>query len=486
MKNKRILWWLLLSFALCCMVGTTSASAKAQETTEASQKDTKIRLYLGQSFTLTDVPDGEIVMDQSGIVAISDGHKVKATAVGRVAISVKTEKETIVIATIEVVTNEIFNTLVFDESGFGTKIVGTAPAALYIREFDGMQCQWSAETPELASVTEEGVITPLHAGIARFRVKVVDGYGGEYEFVFSVTILEPHFTTTKINLAKGCKTTLMLQDISGHEVMYSIMDGSVASVVSNDSSKVVIKGKKVGKTKIVGTVDGVTFECTITVTNPKISATYGFYQKKKKVQVKLTGINSASTPVWTSSNIKVAKVNARGLVSTLRYGSAVIQCQVDGKTLRYYLAVSTKKAVKAMRYGYKQLGRKKYSQARRMDKNYFDCSSFVYRCYRAAGKYLVYRTSWAPVAADIGKYYVRKGKKIKASGAYKESQLRPGDLICFGGSGAPRNGRYKRIYHIAMYMGNSRTMESSSTYNNVVIRERSTLKKKEIPVVVRP
>ena len=121
-----------------------------------------------------------------------------------------------------------------------------------------------------------------------------------------------------------------------------------------------------------------------------------------------------------------------------------------------------------------------------MDKNYYDCSSFVYRTYRAVGRYLVCKTSWAPVAADIGHYYVRKGKSIKAKKTYSEKKMRPGDLICFGGLKARRNGRYKRIYHIAVYIGNGKTMESSSTYNNVVIRDRGVFKKSEIPVVVRP
>ena len=77
-------------------------------------------------------------------------------------------------------------------------------------------------------------------------------------------------------------------------------------------------------------------------------------------------------------------------------------------------------------------------------------------------------------------------KIIKAKKNYSEKKMRPGDLICFGGSKAKKNGRYKRIYHIAIYIGNGKTMESSSTYNNVVIRDRGVFKKSEIPVVVRP
>ena len=86
----------------------------------------------------------------------------------------------------------------------------------------------------------------------------------------------------------------------------------------------------------------------------------------------MTGLNAESRPVFRSSDVKVAVVTASGKVTTKKYGSAVISCEVDGKTVNYYLAVSTKTAVRAMRYGYKQIGKKKYSQARRMDKNYYD------------------------------------------------------------------------------------------------------------------
>ena len=80
-----------------------------------------------------------------------------------------------------------------------------------------------------------------------------------------------------------------------------------------------------------------------------------------------------------------------------------------------------------------------------------------------------------------------KKKKVRPSGkTYKLSSLRPGDLVCFGGKDASRNGRYKRIYHIALYIGNGQTIESSSSYNNVVIRDRGIMGKRGVPVIVRP
>ena len=73
----------------------------------------------------------------------------------------------------------------------------------------------------------------------------------------------------------------------------------------------------------------------------------------------MTGLNAESRPVFRSSDVKVAVVTASGKVTTKKYGSAVISCEVDGKTVKYYLAVSTKTAVRAMRYGYKKIGKEK-------------------------------------------------------------------------------------------------------------------------------
>jgi len=108
--------------------------------------------------------------------------------------------------------------------------------------------------------------------------------------------------------------------------------------------------------------------------NVVVSIDYNYivYQKKKSFKVNVTGLNADSAPIWSSADVKVGKVNEKGKVSTVQYGSTVIRCKVDGKTLEYYLAVSTKTAVKAMRIGYKKIGKKKYSQARRMSKNYYD------------------------------------------------------------------------------------------------------------------
>lgn len=376
----------------------------------------------------------------------------------------------------------------FDEQSFPPVLLGQEPVLITVEAFSGLSCQWESQNPYIATVDKDGRVTAVMAGTALLNVTVTDEEGKEYTFEIPIRIVNPHFESSSQNLASGCFGVLEVKDSSGSPVTFSTSDKKIVSYVSDEEGNIKIKaGKKIGTATVTVVADGVTLTCKVTVTNPELKQTYGFFEKNKSFQTVLKGINKKSQPRWSSLNEDVASVNQSGHGKTKKLGSTLILCHVDGKILSYSLAVGTKCAVKAMRWGYSKLGKCHYSQARRMNRVYFDCSSFVYRCYRAAGKYLVRKVSWAPVAADIGHYYVLKKKRIMPSGKiYKAEKLRPGDLICYGGKKASRNGRYKRIYHIALYIGNGKTIESSSSYNNVVIRERGIFEKSDVPVIVRP
>ena len=376
----------------------------------------------------------------------------------------------------------------FDLKSFAPVVVGQDPLSLTIDAFQGLSCEWASRTPHIATVDKDGKVTAVEAGTAEIAVVVTDEDGRQYTYEIPVRVVAPYFEEKSWNLAVGCQGAIEVKDCSGEPLTVSVSDSDIVAYISDEEGVIKIKaGKEKGTATLSVIADGVSLSCKINVTNPYIKQRYGFYEKNKSFQPVLAGLNKKSKPEWMSLDTKIASVNSKGKGRTKKLGSTMILCRVDGKTLTYYLAVGTKTAVKAMRWGYSKMGKCHYSQARRMNRRYFDCSSFVYHCYRAAGRYLVRRTSWAPVAADIGHYYVMKKKKVRPSGkTYKLSSLRPGDLVCFGGKDASRNGRYKRIYHIALYIGNGQTIESSSSYNNVVIRDRGIMGKRGVPVIVRP
>lgn len=83
-----------------------------------------------------------------------------------------------------------------------------------------------------------------------------------------------------------------------------------------------------------------------------------------------------------------------------------------------------------------------------MQEGYYDCSSFVWRSYRAAGIKLG-GVDYPPTAADLAKS-MEKEKKVIAYEYIDADDLKPGDLI-FYASG--ENGRYGNIDHVAMYYG---------------------------------
>ena len=95
-----------------------------------------------------------------------------------------------------------------------------------------------------------------------------------------------------------------------------------------------------------------------------------------------------------------------------------------------------------------------YSQARRFDEGYYDCSSFVLRMYREFGLEL------PGTAAEQGRYCATQGMIIN------KEELRPGDLIFYS---YEKNDRYKNISHVAMYAGDGKMIHAANPRRGVVM-----------------
>lgn len=169
--------------------------------------------------------------------------------------------------------------------------------------------------------------------------------------------------------------------------------------------------------------------------------------KGKTTKLKLKNYNKSIK--WKTTNKKVATVSSSGKVRGKKIGTAVIYTIVDRNYVGCAVSV-VKPKMKTIINKAKSLAKGKYSQARRMRKGYYDCSSLVWRAYAKAKKYLGNRY-YAPVAAELA----RKYKKKKIKGGLKRKTLnkmkyRPGDLLFREGA---RNGRYRGIYHVEMFIG---------------------------------
>ncbi len=95
-----------------------------------------------------------------------------------------------------------------------------------------------------------------------------------------------------------------------------------------------------------------------------------------------------------------------------------------------------------------------YSQDRRFDEGYYDCSSFVLRLYREFGLEL------PGTAAEQGRYCAEHGLIIN------QKDLRPGDLIFYS---YEKNDRYKNISHVAIYAGDGKMIHAANPRRGVVM-----------------
>ena len=119
-----------------------------------------------------------------------------------------------------------------------------------------------------------------------------------------------------------------------------------------------------------------------------------------------------------------------------------------------------------------------YSNSLRMREGYDDCSSLVWKCCMAAGVDLG-DPDYAPTAASIAKWCHDKGCIVD------EKDILPGDLV-FWADSKRNNGRFKDVYHTALYAGGGMIWEAAPSAGGVVCREISRQRPRNILCYARP
>ena len=161
---------------------------------------------------------------------------------------------------------------------------------------------------------------------------------------------------------------------------------------------------------------------------------------------------------YSSSNPEVATISKKGKLKTLKTGFAKITIEIEDMTYYYTVNVGQEIPVKAALAASDVVGKATYSQERRMEEGFYDCSSLAWRSYAKAGIKLK-NSDYAPTAADLAQYMDEKGYTL-CYGLLPTSEMQPGDLL-FTSSGYD-NGRFMKIDHVAMYYSTEDLYEISS------------------------
>lgn len=109
-----------------------------------------------------------------------------------------------------------------------------------------------------------------------------------------------------------------------------------------------------------------------------------------------------------------------------------------------------------------------YSQERRYEEGYYDCSSLVQRLYKEVGINL------PATASTQGEYCYQNAMIIN------KKDLKPGDIIFYS---YKENGEFRNISHVAIYVGDGKMVHAANENRGVVL---DTLRTTHVVFYARP
>ena len=192
--------------------------------------------------------------------------------------------------------------------------------------------RWKSGDASVAAVTQDGVITGIATGVTDIVCRV---NGTELR----VKVYVASLNNTKASLKAGQSTTFKVNFAGGAKLSWSSSNRRVATV-NNGVVKAIGAGKAIISVKIN---NNKVLKATVTVI-PTISKSKVTLYVGKTVALKVNGANGQKG-VWSSSNRKVATVNANGLVKAVSAGTAVISCRIGSTTLKTTVKVWTKESL---------------------------------------------------------------------------------------------------------------------------------------------
>ena len=324
--------------------------------------------------------------------------------------------------------------------------------------------EWSSSDTKVASVSDKGIL-PLETGDTTIQAKITAMNGESCTIKAKLTVTDPKVTKEPFIIGVDVKKKLPLSGVCSVST-YDYPEGKDGYTYSTLSSDGKLYAFQVGEETIEVVVDGRTLSIQVVITEPSCKESSISMYKGISRKITLQGIDAKySTVTYRIGNKAIAAVSKKGSVRAKKVGTTKVVVTADGKKMTVWIAVSTKKAYQAAK---KEIAISKtkthYSQAKRMSKGYYDCSSLVSRVYRQYGVYFGSKSGWSPTAAGIGQWCSTHGKVIARKGI-SYTKLVPGDLIFYSYT---KNGRYRNISHIEMYVGDGMDVSASQSNNKVI------------------
>lgn len=227
---------------------------------------------------------------------------------------------------------------------------------------DSREVKWTSSAADIAAVDANGTVKALKEGTATITATTADG---KHTASCTVTVKEIHLTDVKLDemknpseLFKGEKHQIKigLDPIDTTDNVIYTFASSDEKVVSVDKNGMVTALKN-GKATITITVKTtntdfekkLTYDITveeIPLESIEIKGDVTSLEEGKTTKLNVvfnpTNTTDDKTVVWSSSDTKVATVDANGVVKAVKAGNVKITAKVGDKTAEYALKVTAK------------------------------------------------------------------------------------------------------------------------------------------------
>ncbi len=308
---------------------------------------------------------------------------------------------------------------------------------------------------------DNGFLYAKTTGSCDVKATLVSACGQTKELDFKYFGTDPSISKNEYIVAKGAQFRLEASGIASESAITSDIDSEYVSF-----DYMLVSGIEKGTDNVTIHIDGREFIVKFIVTNPAFKTDEVLLYPGKSYNMTFSGINTNSDISYEIEKKSYASVTSNGKVKAKKYGSTKLIVVVDYKTLELPVEVTTKTAYYAVKREMAIANTKThYSQAYRMSKGLYDCSSLVWRSYSKYGVYFS-NSRYAPTAAGIAYWCACHKKVISYKPLSNTSKLRAGDLIFFAFAG--NNGRYRHISHVETYVGGGMDISASSSHNKVI------------------
>lgn len=281
--------------------------------------------------------------DNGQILSVDEDGVIKGLKVGTANVIAKVKYDTNISSSCKV---NVSSLLVSSLELLTPSVVKTIPTQLNAKvipaEADNPKLKWTLLTPEVATLSETGVLTGLKMGTAKVKIESTDGSMVSQVFDVSITGL-PVSSISLPNAVSIVKTKQQKLDCGVYPAASDNQSlkwsSSNTDVVSVDESSGIITAHKVGRAIITATAeDGSnTTASTVVDVEPLKVESIKLIEKVSIVKTNMLKLEPSVLPeladdktlIWSSDNKSIATVDEQGVVKGVNVGTVHISARAQ-------------------------------------------------------------------------------------------------------------------------------------------------------------